>query len=111
MDRVKRLTTKQENFARAIAGGLNQSDAYRFAYEAGDMSPATVWNNAYVLAKHNEVATRVSEIRAISAAHTVWTQERLLAELERNLDNARQDHKFHAANRALWQIARLLGFL
>ena len=106
-----KLTPKQEAFAQAVAGGRNQSDAYRIAYDAERMAPATVWNNAYVLAKHNEVAARIQQIRDASAAQRIWTRDMLIAELARNLENARRDRKFHAANRALWQIARLHGLL
>ena len=108
---MRQLTPKQEAFAQAVAGGRNQSDAYRIAYDAERMAPATVWNNAYVLARHNEVATRVQQIRDAVTAGTVWSRERLAAELLKNLEMARQDKKFSAANRALWQIGKLEGLL
>ena len=105
------LTPKQEAFAQAVAGGLNQSDAYRHAYGAGDMAPTTIWNNAYVLAKHNEVAARIQQMRDAVTAQLVWDKRRLVEELVKNLEMARQEHKFHAANRALIQIARVEGLL
>ena len=105
------LTAKQEAFAQAVARGRNQSAAYRFAYEAGDMAPATIWNNAHVLAKHNEVATRIHEIREAVAACTVWNRGQLLAELWKNLERAQQHNKLSAANQALRQIAKLSGLL
>ena len=111
MANTKQLTSKQEAFAQAVAGGLNQSDAYRFAYEAGDMSPATIWNNAYVLAKHNEVAARIRQIRDVVTARTAWSKRSLVEELVKNLEMSRQEHRFHAANRAVMQIARLEGLL
>ena len=107
----RRLTPKQEAFAQAVAGGRNQSDAYRLAYDAGDRAPATIWNNSYVLAKHNEVAARIQEIRDIVTARAAWSRGRLLVELEKNLDMAVEHNKFSAANSALWQIGRLSGLL
>ena len=79
------LTPKQESFAQAVAGGMNQSEAYRLAYATSAMAPATVWNNAYVLAKHNDVATRIQEIRDAVTAHKVWSKQQLVEELEKNL--------------------------
>ena len=108
---TKKLTPKQEAFAQAVAGGRNQADAYRIAYDAERMAPATVWNNAYVLAKHNEVAARVQQLRDAVTADTVLSRQRLAAELLKNLEMARQDKKFSAANRALWQICRLEGLI
>jgi phage terminase small subunit len=60
-----KLTPKQDLFARLIAlDGVNQSDAYRRAYDAGAMRPSTVHRNASALAVHDKVATRVAELRA-----------------------------------------------
>ena len=55
------LTNKQEKFARLIAlDGLNQSDAYRQAYDVGpDTSPATIADNGYTLAHHTDIAPRI----------------------------------------------------
>ena len=53
------LTAKQQTFADLIATGQRQSAAYRSAYDAADMAPATVWNEASRLVRHPEVAQRV----------------------------------------------------
>ena len=53
------LTLKQQTFADLIATGQRQSAAYRSAYDAADMAPATVWNEASRLVRHPEVAQRV----------------------------------------------------
>ena len=56
------LTPKQERFAQLIAlVGLNQSDAYREAYNVGiDTSGPTVNQNAYRLMQHAEIALRIA---------------------------------------------------
>ena len=36
------LTAKQEVFAQAIADGMTQADAYRTAYDAGNMKAETI---------------------------------------------------------------------
>lgn len=61
--RIK-LTPKQERFAQLVAGGLNQSDAYRVAYDAKRMKAAAVHVNASKLAASAKVALRVTAIRA-----------------------------------------------
>jgi hypothetical protein len=73
------LTDKQENFARAIAlDGMNQSDAYRSAYNTENMSESTIWNEAYLLASHREVSKRINELRTMTLAPKIMTaQERL----------------------------------
>ncbi len=69
------LTAKQEAFCQAMANGCNQSDAYRVAYNAGNMKPETVQNNAYKLMTDNEVATRVSELKGALEAKALWSRE------------------------------------
>ena len=58
--RAARLTAKQETFADSIAAGQTQAAAYRAAYDAADMAPATVWNEASRLVRHPEVAQRLA---------------------------------------------------
>ena len=74
------LTDKQENFARAIAlDGMNQSDAYRSAYNTENMSESTIWNEAYLLASHREVSKRINELRAMTLSPKIMSaQERLV---------------------------------
>ncbi len=64
------LTSKQESFCHAIVSGMSQADAYRAAYAASNMLPATVQNKAHVLAKNGEIAARVAALRkpAVEAA-------------------------------------------
>lgn len=75
------LTAKQEAFARFLASGATQADAYRAAYNAQAMKPETVQNNAYKLLKGNEVATRVAELRQELADKSLWTREQSVAVL------------------------------
>jgi len=58
------LTPKMEKFAQAIVSGLSQADAYRAAYNAGAMKPATVQNKAHILMRNGEVRARVVALRA-----------------------------------------------
>lgn len=88
MDLANRLTPKQEHFARLVVGGCDYSSAYRQAYDASSMRPATVHceasrlrRNPEVAARLNELSTRADEVTAASAADTRrWVIERLREE-------------------------------
>lgn len=56
------LTEKQERFARGLAEGMTNAEAYRAAYDAGDMKPHTIWSEACKLAQHPGVSARVDAI-------------------------------------------------
>ena len=53
------LTVKQEAFCIAILNGTGWSDAYREAYDAENMAPATVHREAYALATNHKIAARL----------------------------------------------------
>lgn len=57
------LTPKQDKFARCVAEGMTQADAYRNAYNVANMLDETVYNEAYKLAKNPDIATRIKELR------------------------------------------------
>ena len=69
------LTAKQEAFAQAVVGGLNQSDAYRSAYNAGKMKPETIQSKASLLMKKGMVGARVDDLRKELADKSLWTRE------------------------------------
>ena len=70
------LTAKQEAFVQAIAGGMNQSDAYRSAYSAGKMKAETIQQTACRLMADRKVSARVDSLRAQMADKALWTRER-----------------------------------
>ena len=106
----RKLTPKQEKFAQAIVDGHTQSEAYKLAYDTGDMLPATIHNRAYKLMRHGEIAARIAEAREAVAtglmATRIWTAEKLVDEAETNLTGAREDHAWAPANKAVEIIAR-----
>ena len=53
------LTAKQIAFADGVASGMNRSDSYRAAYNAGSMKPASIHVNACKLAATTKVALRI----------------------------------------------------
>lgn len=78
---TKKLTQKQENFARLFVELGNQSEAYRQAYET-TAGHETVNVSACKLLKNANVAQRVSELRENIAMKHEVTVDSLLKELE-----------------------------
>lgn len=68
-----KLTGKQSAFVRAILKGDNQSDAYREAYNAENMSDQAIWTEAGRLFRHPEVSRRITRGRAAQERQAVHT--------------------------------------
>lgn len=69
------LTPKQEKFARCIADGMSQAEAYRAAYDAGKMKAESIYVKASELMSIGNVAVRVQELRAKLEEKAIWTRE------------------------------------
>jgi phage terminase small subunit len=59
---MAKLTPKQEAFCQAICDGMNQSDAYRLAYNAANMKADTINKKAYELMQNSNVKNRIDKI-------------------------------------------------
>jgi len=81
MTQDNKLTAKQESFAQAIAGGVNQSDAYRGAYNTSKMIPSSIHVNASKIASDAKVAQRIALLREELASKSLWTREQSVAVL------------------------------
>jgi hypothetical protein len=68
-------SAKQEAFCQAICDGMNQSDAYRHAYNASKMKPDSVNNLAYRLIEKVDIRSRIQELRGKLEAKQLWTRE------------------------------------
>ena len=97
------LTPKQHIFCDGILSGLNQSDAYREAYQVDGMAPATIHNEASKLMASHEVT---ASIEASRQHRRGWTLARILEEADRNLQGAQEDRQWPAANGSLAFIAK-----
>jgi phage terminase small subunit len=78
-----RLTPKQEAFALAYCRLMNASDAYRAAYNTGNMKPKTVHEAASRLLKNSKVAARIAELTAPAILAAGLSVERTLREIAR----------------------------
>jgi hypothetical protein len=109
--RLTGLTDKQEAFAQAVASGKNQSEAYRMAYDADRMAPATVWSEACILLGNQKVAARLlvlnQEKESQRRMMAVSRAERVLQRLETLADSAQTESVRVRANELLGKTAGL----
>lgn len=73
---AKPLSPQREAFARAVADGKSQAEAYREAYpKSKAWKPETVWSRASVLMRDSKVSARVDELKKALAELSLWTRE------------------------------------
>lgn len=66
------LTGKKLRFAKGVISGLSASEAYRRAYNAGSMSPATVATEASRLIRDPHIAPIIREKVDEAMSDAVW---------------------------------------
>lgn len=103
------LTLKQEAFCQRYIETGNASEAYRLAYNASGMKPATINRKAVELTQNGKVAARVTELKSgLAKAHQV-TVASLLAELEEARVVARRQKTASSMVQATMGKAKLVG--
>lgn len=70
-----KLTARQEKFCQGIADGLNQTDSYRTAYNAVNISNKSIWERSSRLADNNKVNARISDLKGKLEKKQLWTKE------------------------------------
>ncbi len=108
---ANRLTHKQERFAHLVAEGNTQSDAYRLAYNAENMTDKSVWELASALANDTKVSSRIDELRERNAKRNEVTVEKITGMLNRAYIKADQKDMPSAAVNAAMGIAKLHGLI
>ena len=105
------LTDKQESFAVLVASGKNQSEAYRLAYDAEKMLPASVWTEASLLLSNPKVASRLMVLNQEKEQQrrmmAVSRAERVLQRLETLAEGAATESVRVRANELLGKTAGL----
>ena len=101
------LTAKQEEFAKAIAEGMNQSDAYRSAYSTNRMTDKTIWENASRLMGDSKVLARVKELREATVTPKIITAQKRKEWLTDVINNPEVD--INARLKASDQLNRMEG--
>ena len=69
-DGLQGLTSKQYRFAIASFSGLDDTAAYRQAYDCGGMADATIRTEAAKVARHPLVAAKLTELRVKTDGQT-----------------------------------------
>lgn len=111
IEMMKKLTEKEEIFARAFIELGSQAGAYRKAYNAGKMSDRVIASKAYEVAVKPHVSARIEELREGAKERNQITVDSLLAELEENRQAAlcAETPQASAATAATMGKAKLLG--
>lgn len=104
------LTQKQEAFCAAYIESGNASAAYRQAYLANGMRPATVNRKAKELLDNGKIAARLSELRAPAIAKAQLTLEAHLEDLKTLRDAAVSAGNYSAAVSAEIARGKAAGF-
>ncbi len=105
------LTPKQEAFCQAIVAGENQSEAYRIAYDAENMAPATVNNKAYGLMKQGEIRARVEGLRTPVLKEVQYDLKAAMGEANKALGMAEAQGNTSVMVQATALRAKLSGLL
>ncbi|EFH22564.1 terminase small subunit [Neisseria polysaccharea] len=107
------MTPKQEYFARLYVETGNASEAYRQAYNAENMKPETVTNEAYKLLQSPDISAMVDDLKAEARQRHRVTVDDLLHELEqaRAAALAAPTPQSSAAVSATMGKAKMLGLL
>ena len=83
MSKADRLTPKEEAFCLAYLETGSASEAYRRAYSAKKMKPATIHVKASQLLDRDKVTVRLEEVRESRLKRHEVTVDRIVAELEK----------------------------
>jgi len=102
------LTTKQREFAKAVAMGKTKAQAYRDAYKANP-APSTMLSEPYMVAANPIVAREIEAYKAALEAEKHRTPAQLKALLVQQLVQHSLDDDFPPASRV--QCLKLLGSL
>lgn len=103
-----KLTTKQREFARAVAMGKTKAQAYRESYKANP-APSTILTEPYAVAANPIVAREITAYKLAIEAEKHRTPAQLKALLVQQLVQHSLDDDFPPASRV--QCLKLLGSL
>lgn len=94
---AQKLTIKQEQFCLAYMQTGSGAEAYRTAYSAENMKPATIHRRAFDLLENGKVQARLAELRQPALERAEMTLEAHLAELAALRDQAKEKGMLSAA--------------
>lgn len=101
------LTAKQEKFAKGIAEGMSQADAYRSAYSCKNMSDNAIYREASLLVSDPKISKRLKELTAMAAKPTIMNAQRRKEWLTEVINNPEVD--INARLKASDQLNKMEG--
>lgn len=101
------LTAKQEQFAKGIAEGMSQADAYRSAYSCKNMSDNAIYREASLLVSDPKISQRLKELTAMAAKPTIMNAQRRKEWLTEVINNPEVD--INARLKASDQLNKMEG--
>lgn len=104
-----KLTQKQENFCLAYIESGNASEAYRSAYKAGRMKPATINRKAAELMDNGKITARLEQLRKPVRERAQITLESHLERLNHLSLMAEQAEQYSAAIKAEESRGKVAG--
>ena len=108
---VRKLTAKQEAFARAYIETGNASEAYRRAYDVENCKPEGIWVNACKLLKSANVSLRVEQLKAEVAERHDITVDLITDGYLEAAELARATASAQALTGAYTALAKLHGLI
>lgn len=76
-----KLTPKQEKFVQGIISGMSQREAYKAAYNAGNMKDNVIDVKAAEVMANGKVAVRYAELMDEHKEKALWTREKAVSDL------------------------------
>lgn len=105
-----KLTPKQERFARNVAKGMPQVEAYRDAYDVTTENKNTHRVKAYDLSRQSNVSVMIEELKARAERNIVWTRQMAVEALLEAADIARVQKHSQGMTGALKELNAMYGY-
>lgn len=105
------MTPKQRHFAKLVAHGASQSDAYRIAYDAENMTDKSIHENASKLANDAKVAPRIEEIQEEIRISEGISLEYITKSILDDITALKNDGNSNHSAQRLMDLAKLHGLV
>lgn len=108
--KLKKLTPKQEKFARNVASGMKQVDAYRDAYDTKTTNKNTQRVKALQETRKDNVAAMIDDLKRRSEQGVVWTRQMAMTALLDTYHMAKDQNHATGATGALKELNAMYGY-
>jgi len=105
------MTPKQEKFCQAIADGMTQADAYRYAFNVrAGTKPESIYDSASKVMANPEVTHRVAVLKESLEKKALWSREMSIKALVKAFQLAEKGQNAQAMTGAIKEINAMHGF-